>query len=130
MTIRVQGLTWVGVGTERYEQTMRLFRDVLGLEIEVEADRQAILRTANGDQVEIFGRNGRGKRQNSPPTIAFEVEDVAAAREALLSAGIEIVGEIGAWNGHEWLYFRSPDGYLFEVKKTPPSPPPTEPRLP
>lgn len=121
MTIKVKGLTWVGVGTESYEQTMRLFRDVLGLEVEVEADRQAILRTANGDQVEIFGKDGRGKCQNSPPTIAFEVEDVAAAREALLSAGIEVVGEIGSWNGHEWLYFRSPDGYLFEVKKSPPA---------
>ena len=120
MTIKVKGLTWVGVGTESYEQTMRLFRDVLGLEIEVEADRQAILRTANGDQVEVFGKDGRGKSQNSPPTIAFEVEDVAAAREALVTAGIEIVGEIGSWNGHEWLYFRSPDGYLFEVKTTPP----------
>lgn len=119
MTIKAKGLTWVGVGTDRYEQTMRLFRDVLGLEIEVEVDRQAILRTANGDQVEVFGKDGRGKSQNSPPTIAFEVDDVTAARDALAAAGVEIVGEIGSWNGHEWLYFRSPDGYLFEVKKTP-----------
>lgn len=119
MTIKAKGLTWVGVGTDRYEQTMRLFRDVLGLEIEVEVDRQAILRTANGDQVEVFGKDGTGKSQNSPPTIAFEVDDVTAARDALAAAGVEIVGDIGSWNGHEWLYFRSPDGYLFEVKKTP-----------
>ena len=124
MTIKVKGLSWVGVGTESYEQTMRLFRDVLGMEVEVEVERQAILRAANGDQVEVFGRDGRGKSQNSPPTIAFEVDDVTAAREALVTAGIEIVGEIGSWNGHEWLYFRSPDGYLFEVKKTPPPPDP------
>ena len=69
--------------------------------------------------VELFGKDGRGKTQNTPPTIAFEVDDVTAAHDALVAAGIEVVGEIGSWNGHEWLYFRSPDGYLFEVKKSP-----------
>ena len=119
MTIKAKGLVWAGIGTDRYAENMRLFTEVLGLEVEAEGDQQAILRTANGDQVEIFGKDGRGKTQNSPPTIAFEVDDIAAAREALEAAGIEIVGDVGSWNGHEWLYFRSPDGYLFEVKKTP-----------
>lgn len=119
MTIRVKGLAWAGVGTDRYAETMRLFRDVLGLEVENEGDEQAILRMPTGQQVEIFGRDGRGKSLNSPPTVAFEVDDVAAARDALIEAGIEVVGDIGSWNGHEWLYFRSPDGYLFEVKRSP-----------
>ena len=119
--MKAKGLAWVGVGTDKYDETLRLFRDVLGLEIDSEGDQQVILRTTNGDQVEIFGRDGRGKSQNSPPTVAFEVDDVAAARDALLAAGIELVGDIGSWEGHEWLYFRSPDGYLFEVKKNPPA---------
>ena len=118
MSIKAKGLSWVGIGTDRYADNMRMFTEVLGLEIEAEGEDQAILRTSNGDQVEIFGKDGRGKAQNTPPTIAFEVDDVAAARDALIAAGIEIVGEIGSWNGHEWLYFRSPDGYLFEVKKS------------
>ena len=118
MSIKAKGLSWVGIGTDRYADNMRLFTQVLGLEIEAEGEEQAILRTANGDQVEIFGKDGCGKTQNSPPTVAFEVDDVAAARDALIAAGIEIVGDIGSWNGHEWLYFRSPDGYLFEVKKS------------
>lgn len=119
MTIKAKGLAWVGVGTDRYAETMRLFRDVLGLEVEHEGDEQAILRMPTGQQVELFGRDGRGKSHNTPPTVAFEVENVATARDALVEAGIEVVGDIGSWNGHEWLYFRSPDGYLFEVKKTP-----------
>ncbi len=119
MTLKVKGLTWVGVGTDHYPETMRLFRDVLGMEIETQVENQAILRMPSGHQVEIFGRDGRGKSQNTPPTIAFEVDDVVAARDALVEAGVEIVGEIGSWDGHEWLYFRSPDGYLFEVKTTP-----------
>ena len=119
MTIKAKGIGWAGVGTDRFDETMELFRNVLGMEVEAEGDRQVILRMPNGDQLEIFGRDGRGKSRNSPPTVAFEVDDVAAARDALAAAGVEIVGEIGSWNGHEWLYFRSPDGFLFEVKKTP-----------
>ena len=120
MTIKAKGIAWAGVGTAHYADTMRLFTDVLGLEVEHQGDEQAILRLPSGQQVEIFGKEGRGRSQNSPPTIAFEVADVAQARDSLVGAGVEIVGEIGAWEGHEWLYFRSPDGYLFEVKKTPP----------
>ena len=119
MTVKAKGLVWAGIGTDRFAENMRLFTEVLGLEVEAEGDQQAILRTANGDQVELFGKDGRGKSQNSPPTVAFEVDNVAEARDALLAAGIEVVGDIDAWNGHEWLYFRSPDGFLFEVKKTP-----------
>lgn len=118
--MRVRGISWVGIGTDRYPETYRLFTEILGLEVETEIENQAILRTSEGQQVELFGRSGRGKSLNTPPTVAFEVGDVRAAQAELAAAGIEIVGEIGSWEGHEWLYFRSPDGYLFEIKSRPP----------
>jgi hypothetical protein len=51
--------------------------------------------------------------------VAFEVEDVAAAREELLLHGVEIVGDVGSWNGFEWLKFRGPDGHIYALQKTP-----------
>ena len=121
MTIRVKGFSWVGVGTDDYATTLRFFTEVLGLELEVEGDGQAILRVAPGQQLEIFGRDGPGKSLNTPPTIAFEVDDVAEASRALVAGGAELIGEPGSWNGYEWQYFRSPDGHLFEVKRSPPA---------
>ncbi len=115
----IKGFSWVGVGTDNYERTLAFFTDTMGLAIEVEGDCQAILRVASGQQLEIFGKEGRGKSLNAVPTIAFEVDDVAAAAVALQAGGAELVGEIGRWNGHEWLYFRTPDGHLFEVKSSP-----------
>lgn len=120
--MKVKGISWAGIGTDRYAETYRLFSQVLGLQLEAETEGQAIFRTETGQQVELFGREGRGKTLNTPPTFAFEVDDVRAARTCLVAEGIETVGEIGSWNGHEWLYFRSPDGYLFEVKSSPPGP--------
>ena len=119
--MKAKGLSWVGIGTDHYAATRRLFADVFCMDVMAEGDEQVILRLPSGQQVEIFGAEGRGKSLNSPPTIAFEVDDIAEARDALVAAGIEIVGEIGSWNGNEWLYFRSPDGYLFEVKKSAPA---------
>jgi len=117
--MKVRGISWLGVGTDDYHRTLRFFTETMGLTIETAEDEQAILRIADGQQLEVFGRDGRGKSLNSPPTIAFEVDDVRAARDELARGGAEIIGDIGSWNGHEWLYFRTPDGHLFEVKKSP-----------
>ena len=52
--------------------------------------------------LEVFGPGTRGRELTSPPVVAFEVEDVAAAREELLLHGVGIVGDVGSWNGFEW----------------------------
>ena len=119
MTIRVKGFSWVGVGTDDFAASLRFFTEVLGLEVETSGADQAILKVAPGQQLEIFGAESRGKALNSPPTIAFEVEDVAEAARALVAGGAELVGEPESWGGHEWQYFRTPDGHLFEIKRSP-----------
>jgi hypothetical protein len=48
------------------------------------------------------------------------VDDFDAAHAALLDAAVKVEGEPGEWNGHRWLYFRNADGYLFEIKVSPP----------
>ena len=118
--MRVKGISWVGVGTSDFEATVRFFTDVLGLTIEVDSDPVAMLRAGPNQIVEIFGKGSpRGRPLNTPPAIAFEVDDVEAAQAELKAHGVEIVGERGSWNGHEWLYFRGPENYMFVLKKTP-----------
>jgi hypothetical protein len=95
---------------------------VLGLEPPVVDDKGVAIPHAGDSQVEIFGPGTGGRTLTSPPVPAFEVEDVEdveAAREELLVAGVELLGDIGRWNGFEWQYFRGPDGHVFSVKKTP-----------
>jgi catechol 2,3-dioxygenase-like lactoylglutathione lyase family enzyme len=120
MSIRVKGFSWVGLGTDDYESSLRFFTEVLGFTVEASGDSQAILRVAPGQQLEIFGKEGRGKELNTPPTIAFEVDDVTEAASALVAGGAELVGDVGSWHGHEWQYFRTPDGHLFEIKRSAP----------
>ena len=97
-----------------------MFRDVLGLPVQTSIDQQAILNVGETQLLELFGRLGPGKSNNSPPSIAFEVDDLDAAITSLLAADITLVGDVGEWQGHRWQYFSSPDGYLFSVKITAP----------
>ena len=102
MTFRVTGISWLGVGTVKYEETLSLFRDVLNLEVHIEVENQAILKVGNGQDVELFGRAGPGRTNNTPPAVGFEVDDFDAAVAALNEACVELVGEPGAWNTHRW----------------------------
>jgi len=117
--VKVEGFSWVGIATDDFDRSMSFYRDVLGLEVWVEGDGQAILKTASGDQLEIFGRDEQEKEITRSPVVAFEVDDLEAAREELRAAGIELIGETGSWNGFSWQYFRSPDGHIFEIKSSP-----------
>ena len=118
---KVKGFSWVGVGTDDFERSLAFFTGTLGLTVDTMADRQAILRVADGQLLEIFGREGRGKSLNMTPTIAFEVDDIDQAKVALVAGGAVLIGDIGEWNGHQWLYFRTPDGHVFEVNRQPPA---------
>lgn len=117
--MRVKAFSWVGVSTDDFERSLRFYRDLLGLEVWVRGEEQAILKTASGQQLEIFGRDEREKQLTASPVVAFEVEDLDTACEELRLAGIELIGEIGRWNGFAWQYFRSPDGHIFELKSSP-----------
>ena len=32
-----------------------------------------------------------------------------------MAGGAQLIGEAGSWNGHEWQYFRTPDGHLADL---------------
>jgi catechol 2,3-dioxygenase-like lactoylglutathione lyase family enzyme len=117
--VKVKSFSWVGIATDDFGRSMRFFRDLMGLEVWVQGEEQAILKTASGQQLEIFGGGEREKQLTDAPVVAFEVDDLDAAVEELRAAGIELIGDVGRWNGFAWQYFRSPDGHVFELKTSP-----------
>jgi catechol 2,3-dioxygenase-like lactoylglutathione lyase family enzyme len=118
----VKGFSWVGVGVEDFGAAVAFFTDVLGLRCLSADDRGvAILQVSEGQLLEIFGPGTKGHALTSAPVAAFEVVDVAAARDELLAKGVEVIGETGSWNGFEWAYFPGPAGHIFSIKKTPPA---------
>ena len=94
--MNVKGYSWVGVGTDDFDATLSFFSQVMGLSpVVVEERGVAILKVSDGQVLEIFGPGTQGRELTFPPIVAFEVDDVAAAREELLLHGVEVLGDIG-----------------------------------
>ena len=118
--MEIKGFSWMGIGVEDYPSAVAFFRDVLGLRLAVEDERGvAMMQVAERQVLEVFGPGTTGHARCVPPVVAFEVDDVADARNELMRKNVELVGDFGSWNGFEWQYFMGPAGMKFAIKKTP-----------
>jgi catechol 2,3-dioxygenase-like lactoylglutathione lyase family enzyme len=115
--MRVHGLAWLGTRTDAYRETVRFFRDVLGLDLRSDEDDFAVLTLPDGGKVEVFGPATSWNRHFvTGPVAGFLVDDVHAAVDELRDAGVEIVQEPG---DNYWAHFRGPDGHIYEVTADP-----------
>ena len=118
-SMKITGFSWRGVGVDDFDAALGFFRDVMGLRLAVESDTGvAIFQVADRQVLEIFGPATAGKERTTPPVMAFEVEDIGAARRELAAAGVELIGELGSWNSFEWQYFVGPGGHTPAFKTT------------
>jgi hypothetical protein len=97
--MHVRRLCWLGVrvDAEAYEPMVSFLRDVLGMRVEFAEATTVELSLPSGDRVQLFGPGDRyheffGAHARGPVVALFEVDDVRAARDELVAAGIELVG--------------------------------------
>ncbi len=115
--MKTLGLSWMGVRTRDLAGMVKLFRDTLGLELTHAEEEFVILRTGNGDTVEIFGPNWKyNKHFSSAPVVGFLVDDMDQACNRLREARLELIGDVKKGEkGYAWQHFRGPDGNVYEV---------------
>jgi catechol 2,3-dioxygenase-like lactoylglutathione lyase family enzyme len=110
------GIGFVGFRTDRFEEMVALFRDVIGLKL---------LRVANGDARFRLGADGELHvyADTDPdhaffttgPVIGLRVADVDATRARLGADGLELLTEVEREGGAAWCHFRAPDGTVLEI---------------
>ncbi|MBO0822256.1 MAG: VOC family protein [Actinobacteria bacterium] len=110
-------MTWLGIRTDRYEETVELFRDIFGLE-PVHSERGCIgLGFPDGSKMEIFAQYSRHCQHfTTGPVVGLLVDNVHQATEELRAKGIEIVAEPG---DNYYAHFRGPDGRIYEINDSP-----------
>ena len=115
--MKTRGLSWMGVRTREFVGMVELFRDVLGLDLIHAEDGFVVLRTVDGDKVEVFGPNWKfNKHFSSAPVVGFLIDDMDEARKRLREAGLELIGEVKKGeNGYAWQHFQGPDGNVYEI---------------
>jgi len=121
----VRRLGFLGTRTDRFDETVRFFRDVLGLAVADEEPGFAMLALpgADHDYVEVIGPDARGMEfqaatYTTGPVVAFVVGDLEVARSELVAAGAEVLDDI-TWSGSAaafgWFHFRGPDGNVYSM---------------
>jgi catechol 2,3-dioxygenase-like lactoylglutathione lyase family enzyme len=116
--VKALRLAWLGIRADEYEQTLRLFRDVLGLETAFEEPGTVELSLPDGARVQLFARGHRYHEAfaGSGPVPLFEVDDLDEADRLLREEGLE-VGPREQDANWEWFDFRGPDGNLYELAR-------------
>jgi catechol 2,3-dioxygenase-like lactoylglutathione lyase family enzyme len=117
--LRILAYTWAGVRTADLKSSARFFTDTLGLSLIHESQALAQFELPSGQLFELFGPQSRYHKLHECPVLAFQVEDVRAARKELESRGVEFVTAVEGDGSEAWTYFRGPDGYLYELWQTP-----------
>ena len=112
----VQSLGFLGVRTDAFDETVALYRNVLGMTpIHVEADA-AWFRAADGSQVHVYGStNTDHEFFGSAPVVGLVVEDFDGVRQAMVNAGVPFLGEPQRDGGSAWNHYRGPDGNIYEI---------------
>ena len=115
--MQVQRLVWLGVPTQRFDETVAFFQHVLGIDLELQEHDFAVLRLPDGGTIEVFGPSLAVQEQFvTGPIVGVEVADVAAARSELEKAGMRFIGPIHPGvGGAAWSHFYGPEGHVYEL---------------
>jgi catechol 2,3-dioxygenase-like lactoylglutathione lyase family enzyme len=115
--MKVTRLGWMGAKTRQFDGMNTFYRDVLNLEVLSIDDESGRFKLDDGTEVHVYGpRDQDHEFFGSGPVVAFEVDDFAAARARLLSAGTEFIYEEPQRAlGRIWQHFIAPDGNVYEI---------------
>jgi catechol 2,3-dioxygenase-like lactoylglutathione lyase family enzyme len=72
----------------------------------------------SGQLFEVFGSESRYYPLHACPVLAFQVDDVRTARKELEAQGVEFITNVEGKESEAWVYFRGPDGYVYELWQT------------
>ena len=119
--MKVTGLAWMGIRTEKYDESIRFFKQVMQLKIKYEEKGFTVFSMPDGDTVEVFSsKSSYNTHFGSSPVVGFLVDDIEKARQEIVKSGLELVGKVERdEHGGAWQHFRGPDGNLYELTYNP-----------
>jgi catechol 2,3-dioxygenase-like lactoylglutathione lyase family enzyme len=107
---------FVGIRTDRLDETVALFRDVLGVSVTRHTDDLVGFRLADGTVLELYSPANEFHRFfTTGPVVAFRVDNFDVARQTMLAAGVKFIGQVQHADGISWQHFYAPDGAVLEI---------------
>ena len=110
---------FVGIRSDRLDETVALFLDVLGVSVDRQTDDLVAFKLADGTVLELYGpANGFHIFFTTGPVVAFRVDNFDVTRRAMLAAGVKFIGDVQHADGVSWQHFYCPDGTVLEISGT------------
>jgi catechol 2,3-dioxygenase-like lactoylglutathione lyase family enzyme len=107
---------FVGIRTDRLDETVALFRDVLGVAVTRQTGDLVGFSLADGTVLELYSpANEFHGFFTTGPVVAFRVDNFDVARERMLAAGVKFIGHVQHADGVSWQHFYGPDGTVLEI---------------
>ena len=110
---------WIGVVVDDLQAQQRFYREALGL-TELDAGEDWVHFDLGFPNIlELLGRSDEPQYDRPRFQPGFAVDDIHAARERLIEAGVRALTEIagGPESQGYWCYFRDPEGNVFEISQ-------------
>lgn len=112
----VRSLGFLGVRTPAFDETVALYRDVLGLMPIHLAPGAAWFRADDGAQIHVYAETDTDHAFfGSGPVVGLVVDDFEVTRAAMVASGIEFIGDPQRDGEAAWNHFRGPDGNVYEI---------------
>jgi catechol 2,3-dioxygenase-like lactoylglutathione lyase family enzyme len=116
IAMEVKGLGWLGIRTERFEETAQFFRDVMGLEVTWRERDVVGFRFPDGTEMEVWRpEDDFHNFFTTGPVVGFRVDDIDEARARMEATGIKFIGPVQRSGDASWNHFRGPDGNVYEI---------------
>ena len=109
------GIGFIGFRTDRFDEMVRLFRDLIGLEVLRERDGATWFRIGDAELHVYADTDLDHAFFTTGPVVGLRVDDVDATRSRMEADGLTMVTAIERADGAAWCHFRAPDGTVLEI---------------
>jgi glyoxalase/bleomycin resistance protein/dioxygenase superfamily protein len=110
------GVGFVGFRTERFDEMVGLFRDLVGLPVIRKAPGTTWFRLGPDAELHVYADTDTDHAFfTTGPVVGLRVADVDEARARMADAGLEMLTEVERTESAAWYHFRAPDGTVLEI---------------
>jgi catechol 2,3-dioxygenase-like lactoylglutathione lyase family enzyme len=110
------GVGFVGFRTDRFDEMVALFRDLIGLEVIREAPGATWFQLGAAAELHVYADTDPDHAFfTTGPVVGLRVDDVDATRARLEGDGFEMLTEVERSEVAAWCHFRAPDGTVLEI---------------
>lgn len=112
----VSAISAIMLGVRDLDKSLEFYHGKLGLKIKMREPQLALLEAGPVMLGLSPGHVRLAPEVNGATEVVFEVKNVRAAREALISAGVTFINEPRQVTPTDWAaHFRDPDGHLLSI---------------